>query len=82
MKKFWQNVAFRRWLYGVLLAVVVFLGGEGVINSVQQENITGIVEAVLIAGPLAGGFGLAINKATPAKTDESEDPAAHAKHGD
>lgn len=67
--KIFKSVEFRRWLYGVLIAVVVFLGGEGVISSAQQDNIVGIISAVLVTGVIGGGYGLAIRKASVAPAD-------------
>ena len=65
-----QNLAFRRWLYGVAIAVLVFLGGEGIISSAQQENISGIVSSVLQVAP-AAALGLAIRKVKPAVNDDT-----------
>lgn len=72
--KIFKSVEFRRWLYGVLIAVVVFLGGEGVLTSIQQTNITGIISAALLTGAVGGGFGLAIRKASVAPNDVPEIP--------
>ena len=66
--KLFQNLKFRKWLYGIAIAVLVFLGGEGIISSAQQENISGIVSSVLQVAP-AAAFGLAIRKVKPADTD-------------
>lgn len=68
---FVQNLKFRKWLYGVLLAVLVLLGSEGIISATQQDNIGAIIASVLQTVP-AAGFALAIRKVTPAATDTAD----------
>lgn len=65
-----QSLSFRRWLYGVSLAVLVFLGGEGIISATQQENVGSIVSAVLQTAP-AAALALAYRKVTPAVNDDT-----------
>lgn len=67
-----RTPGFRKWLYGVLLAVLLFLGGEGIISAAQQENIGAIVQAVLQTAP-AAGFALAIRKTTLTPSDRKVD---------
>mgnify|MGYP003407920832 CR=1 FL=1 len=79
-----QDVHFRRWLYGVATAVLVLLGGYGIISSSEQENILGIITAILNIGA-AGATTLAYRKTKPGPvvltvTEEDEDPEQSPKH--
>lgn len=65
-----QSLTFRKWLYGVSLAVLVFLGGEGIISATQQDNLGAIAAAVLQTAP-AAALGLAYRKVTPAVNDDT-----------
>lgn len=65
-----KNTEFRKWLYGVLIAVLVVLGGEGIVSAAQQQNLGALAAAVLQTAP-AAGFALAIRKVEPAATDEA-----------
>ena len=65
MIDFIKSYKFRRWLYGVTTAVLVFLGGQGIITDVQLQDLTGIVDSLLMIA-LGGVTGLATKKADPA----------------
>lgn len=79
-----QDVNFRRWLYGVATAVLILLGGFGIINSADHENIAGVIAAVLNIGA-AGATTLAFRKTKPealvlVETEEDEVTLRHPKH--
>lgn len=65
-----QNLTFRKWLYGVLMALLVFFASQGTITAVQQENLGNLINAILLAAP-AAGFALAIRKVEPAASDDT-----------
>lgn len=64
-----RDFKFRQWLYGVLAAVLVLLGGYGLFSSEEQVNILAVLEALLHLAP-AAGFGIAASNARPSATDE------------
>lgn len=48
--KFIEDYKVRRWLYGIATAVLVILGGYGIISAQEQENFTQLVVALLNIG--------------------------------
>lgn len=68
-----QDYKVRRWLYGIATAVLVYLGGQGVISSVEQENIGNITSSVLNLGA-AGVTALAARKADPVQAAKGAKP--------
>lgn len=71
MVKFLQDYKVRRWLYGIATAVLLYLGGAGIITSVAQDNLGNIAAAVLNVGG-AGVTALAARKADPVRAFAGE----------
>lgn len=69
--KFLKDPAVRQWIYGVAAALLVLLGGYGIIDEAQSANILGVVSSVLIVGA-APVFGLAARKAEVVSSDIPE----------
>lgn len=47
---FIQDYKVRRWLYGIATAVLVILGGYGIISAQEQENFSQLIIAILNLG--------------------------------
>lgn len=71
MVKFLQDYKVRRWLYGIATAVLLYLGGAGIITAVDQDNFSNIAAAVLNVGG-AGVTALAARKADPVRAFAGE----------
>lgn len=71
-----ENYKFRQWLYGVLAALFVVLGGYGFLSAEEQDNYLQLAVAVLNIGGSAG-FGLAASRTNP-----PEEPPTRGKHVD
>lgn len=63
-----KNPDVRRWLYGIATAVLLVLGGYGIVDTVAQQNLGTLAAAVLNIGG-AGATALAARKTTLAPSD-------------
>ncbi len=71
---FIRDYKFRQWLYRVLAAAFILLGGYGVLTDNQTELWTNLAEAALTDGVPAAAFILASANSRPSVRDEDSDP--------
>ena len=64
----------RKWIYGILAASLVVLGGYGFVTAEQSDNWLKLAEAALNLVP-AAALSLAAAKAKPAVSDTGDVPA-------
>ena len=66
-----RDYKFRQWLYGIVAAVLVLLGGYGIFSAEEQQNILALVTSILNLGG-AAALSLAGANARPSSQDDND----------